>query len=84
MLVNNIDYDHVDYFKEETGITEFALSAIMASRDKEKVEKVSIKSKSGRRLAYLGYEDDVNLCVKENISENVGIYKDGKITLYNE
>ena len=56
----------------------------MASRDKEKVEKVSIKSKSGRRLAYLGYEDDVNLCVKENISENVGIYKDGKITLYTE
>ena len=57
---------------------------IMASRDKEKVEKVSIKSKSGRRLAYLGYEDDVRLCVKENISENVGIYKNGKITLYHE
>ena len=56
----------------------------MASRDKEKVEKVSIKSKSGRRLAYLGYEDDVRLCVKENISENVGIYRDGKITLYHE
>ena len=70
-------------FKEETGITEYALSAILASRDKEKVEEISIKSKSGRRLAYLGYEEDVNLCVKSNISENVGIYKDGKITLYN-
>ena len=79
-----LNIDDIDYFKEETGITEYALSAILASRDKEKVEKVSIKSKSGRRLAYLGYEDDVNLCVKENISENVGIYKDGKITLYNE
>ena len=79
-----LNIDDIDYFKEETGITEYALSAILASRDKEKVEKVSIKSKSGRRLAYLGYEDDVNLCVKENISENVGIYKDGKITLYTE
>ena len=79
-----LNIDDIDYFKEETGITEYALSAILASRDKEKVEKVSIKSKSGRRLAYLGYEDDINLCVKENISENVGIYKDGKITLYNE
>jgi len=79
-----LNIDDIDYFKEETGITEFALSAIMASRDKEKVEKVSIKSKSGRRLAYLGYEDDVKLCVKENISGNVGIYKDGKITLYNK
>ena len=79
-----LNIDDIDYFKEETGITEYALSAIMASRDKEKVKKVSIKSKSGRRLAYLGYEEDVNLCVKENISENVGIYNDGKITLYKE
>ena len=79
---NKSDIDDVDYFKEETGITEYALSAILASRDKEKVEKNSIKSKSGRRLSYLGYEDDVKLCVKRNISENVGIYKDGKITLY--
>ena len=79
---NKSDIDDVDYFKEETGITEYALSAILASRDKEKVEKNSIKSKSGRRLSYLGYEDDVKLCVKRNISENVGIYKNGKITLY--
>ena len=77
-----LDIDDIDYFKEETGITEYALSAILASRDKEKVEKASIKSKSGRRLAYLGYEDDVLLCVQSNISENVGIYKYGKITLY--
>ena len=80
---NKLNIDDIDYYKEETGITEYANSAILASRDKEKVEKVSIKSKSGRRLAYLGYEDDVLLCVKSNISENVGIYKDGKITLYN-
>ena len=79
---NKLNIDDIDYYKEETGITEYALSAILASRDKEKVKEISIKSKSGRRLAYLGYEDDVNLCVKSNISENVGIYKDGKITLY--
>ena len=80
---NKLDIDDIDYFKEETGITEYALSAILASRNGELVEKNSIKSKSGRRLSYLGYEDDVKLCVQRNISENVGIYKDGKITLYN-
>lgn len=79
---NKLDIDDEEYFKEESGITEYALSAILASRDKELVEKVSIKSKSGRRLSYLGYEDDVSFCVKTNTSENVGIYRDGKITLY--
>ena len=79
---NKLNIDDIAYFKEETGITEYALSAILASRDKDLVKKNSIKSKSGRRLAYLGFEDDVLFCVKENISENVGIYKDGKITLY--
>ena len=81
---NKLNIDDIDYYKEETGMTEYALSAILASRDKGLVENLSIKSKSGRRLAFLGYEDDVNLCVKSNISENVGIYKDGKITLYNK
>jgi 2-phosphosulfolactate phosphatase len=79
---NKLDIDDIDYFKEETGITEYALSAILASRNGELVENNSIKSKSGRRLSYLGYKDDVKLCVQRNISENVGIYKDGKITLY--
>jgi 2-phosphosulfolactate phosphatase len=79
---NKLDIDDEEYFKEETGITEYALSAILASRNSELVEKNSIKSKSGRRLSYLGYKDDVKLCVQRNISENVGIYKDGKITLY--
>ncbi len=79
---NKLDIDDVNYFKEETGITEYALSAILASRNNKLVEKNSIKSKSGRRLSYLGYADDVKLCVQRNISENVGIYKDGKITLY--
>lgn len=81
---NKLNIDDIDYYNEETGITEYANSALLASRDKDSVEKASIKSKSGRRLAYLGYEDDVLLCVKSNISENVGIYKDGKITLYEQ
>lgn len=71
-----------DYFKDETGITEYAFSAILASRNKELVEKTCIKSKSGRRLAYVGYDKDVKICVKRNITENVGIYKDGKIIPY--
>lgn len=81
---NKLDIDDIDYYEEETGITEYALSAILASRNSELVEKNSIKSKSGRRLSYLGYKDDVKLCVQKNISENVGIYKDGKITSYKQ
>lgn len=81
---NKLDIDDIDYYEEETGITEYALSAILASRNSELVEKNSIKSKSGRRLSYLGYSDDVKLCVQKNISENVGIYKDGKITSYKQ
>lgn len=81
---NKLDIDDIDYYEEETGITEYALSAILASRNSELVEKNSIKSKSGRRLSYLGYNDDVKLCVQKNISENVGIYKDGKITSYKQ
>ena len=79
---NKLDIDDVAYWKEESGISEYALSAILASRNQEMAEKLFIKSKSGRRLSYLGYEEDVLLCVKRNISENVGIYKDGKIRLY--
>lgn len=81
---NKLDIDDIDYYEEETGITEYALSAILASRNSELVEKNSIKSKSGRRLSYLGYSDDIKLCVQKNISENVGIYKDGKITSYKQ
>lgn len=81
---NKLDIDDIDYYEEETGITEYALSAILASRNSELVEKNSIKSKSGRRLSYLGYSDDVKLCVQKNISENVGIYKDGKIISYKQ
>lgn len=81
---NKLDIDDIDYYEEETGITEYALSAILASRNSELVEKNSIKSKSGRRLSYLGYNDDVKLCVQKNINENVGIYKDGKITSYKQ
>ncbi|AMK15956.1 2-phosphosulfolactate phosphatase [Methanobrevibacter olleyae] len=86
-LKNNASEDRLnsndeDYFKEESGISEYALSAILASRDKELADKICIESKSGRRLTYLGYKDDITLCIKRNISEKVGIYKDGKIRLY--
>ena len=80
--VNDKEINDSNYFKEERGITEYALSAILASRDQKLVEKACIKSKSGRRLASLGYEEDVQLCINKNITDNVGIYQNGKITLY--
>lgn len=75
--------DGSDYqWKDRKGFSEYAISAILASRDKESNNKEMLKSKSGKRLRYLNYSDDVELCMKRNISENVGIYKDGKIVLY--
>ena len=75
--------DGSDYqWKNRNGLSEYAISAILASRDEELSRKQMLNSKSGKRLSYLNYDDDVDLCMKRNISENVGIYKDGKIVLY--
>ncbi len=75
--------DGSDYrWKNRKGLSEYALSAVLASRNKEMSDELILKSKSGKRLRYLNYSDDVELCMKRNISENVGIYKDGKIVLY--
>lgn len=68
--------------KDREGFSEYAISAILASRNLELSNEQVLKSKSGKRLSYLNYSDDVELCMKRNITENVGILKDGKIVLY--
>lgn len=63
-------------------LSEYAKSAIMASRDYESLKKAFITSRSAKRLTELGYSDDVNECCLKNISENVAIYTNNELTLY--
>lgn len=70
-------------WKDKTGLSEYAKSAVLASRDEKLVnEYIKNKTKSGKRLRYLGQNKDVEFCLKRNISENVAIYRDGKLVLY--
>lgn len=74
--------DGKNYWKELDGLTEYAKAAILASRDKKVYENAIRNSRSGKRLTYLGYSEDVEFCMKENISKNVAIYKNGILELY--
>lgn len=58
-------------------ISEYSQAAILASRNYEKAKEVIFNTKSSKRLKELGYEDDINFSIKKNISDNVGIYKNG-------
>ena len=63
-------------------ISEYAKSAILASRDFKAVEKAFYESRSGIRLKNLGYEKDLKYSLNKNSTKNVGIYDKNKITLY--
>lgn len=62
-------------------ISEYAKSAILASRDYESVKEGFITSRTGKRLIELGHKEDVEFCLLKNISDNVAIYKNNEITL---
>lgn len=72
----------INYWNHKEGLTEYAKSAILASQDINLCKKAIKESRSGKRLKYLGYEEDVNYCMKRNISKNVAIYKDKILTKY--
>ncbi|WP_407380839.1 2-phosphosulfolactate phosphatase [Methanobrevibacter sp.] len=55
-------------------ISEYAQSAILASRNDELVKKAFYESTSGNKLANLGYRDDISYCLEKNSTANVGIY----------
>lgn len=77
------EYDGKVYWKELDGLNEYAKSAIIASRDEELSNRYIRNCRSGKRLTYLGYAEDVEFCMKRNISTNVPIYKNGILELYN-
>lgn len=63
-------------------LSEYAQSAILASRDYASLKEAFINSRSARRLIELGYEKDVQYCCEKNISDNVAIYSNNELTLY--
>lgn len=67
---------------DECELSEYAQSAILASRDYESVKNAFLNSRTGRRLIELGYTDDVELSVMRNITDNVAIYENDELTLY--
>lgn len=72
----------ISELSDECEISEYAQSAILATRNYELLKESFLNSRTAKRLVELGYEDDVKLCCLKNISENVGIYKNNELTLY--
>lgn len=67
---------------EECELSEYAKSAIMASRDYDCVKEAFINSRTSKRLSELGYGEDVEFCCQKNITENVAIYENNELSLY--
>ena len=66
---------------DEYELSEYAKSAILASRNYENVKESFLTSRSGKRLIGLGYGQDVKFCCLKNISKNVAQYKNNELTL---
>ncbi len=66
---------------EEYELNDFAKAAINADRDNKSLEEGFYNSRSGKRLAKIGYEKDIEFCIQKNISNNVAIYKNREIIL---
>lgn len=74
---------HQISMKENCEISEYAKSAILASRDYDLVKEAFYESTSGNKLKSLGYEKDIDYSLCKNISKNVGIYRDNSINTIN-
>ena len=64
-------------------ISEYAKSAILASRDFDEVKKAFYESTSGNKLKSLGYEKDIEFSLCKNSTKNVGKYDGKKINKIN-
>lgn len=68
----------------ECELSEYAQTAILASRDYDSLKKSFINSRTAKRLIELGYENDVNFCCMRNITENVAVYENNQLNLIND
>lgn len=66
---------------DEYKLSELAKAAIIASRDYNSLKSGFYNSRSGKRLAKIGYKNDVTYCCQKNISENVAIYTNKELIL---
>ena len=64
---------------EEYEINDMAKAAIIASRDYNSLKAGFYNSRTGKRLAELGYKKDINLSCQKNISKNVAIYENHEL-----
>ena len=67
---------------EECELSEYAQTAILATRDYELAMEAFLNSRTAKRLTELGYREDIELSVMRNITDNVAIYQDNELTLY--
>ena len=63
-------------------LSEYAQTAILATRDYKLVKEAFLNSRTAKRLIELDYIDDVELSVMRNMTDNVAIYHDNELTLY--
>ncbi len=66
---------------EEYEINDMAMAAIMASRDYNSLKAGFYNSRTGKRLAKLGYKKDITFSCQKNISKNVAMYKNHELEL---
>ena len=65
----------------EIELNDLAKAAIIASRNYNSLKSGFYNSRSGKRLANLGYKRDIDCCCQKNISENVAVYENNAIHL---
>ena len=63
-------------------MSEYAKTAIMASRDYDALTEAFMNSRTSKRLIELGNLKDVEFSCQKNITENVAIFKNNELTLY--
>ena len=72
----------IDKLSDEYELSEYAQTAILASRDYDLLKKAILNSRTAKRLIELGYRNDVELSCERNISDNVAKYENNELTLY--
>ena len=65
-------------------LDEMALAALLAAQNPEKVNEAVCKSKSAHGLVKLGFEADVDFCLKRNSTTIVPLYENGCIKDFKE
>ena len=67
---------------EEYDLSEYAKTAIMASRDYDALTEAFMNSRTAKRLIELDNLKDVEFSCQKNITENVAIFKNNELKLY--